>query len=436
MGGWWRHRALRWPGCCSLPRVPGTRSTGPWTLSVQLLIALMIAAGLPAAITSATSRAQSPIRAIAVSAATAVAQNPLTDPRTKRPLSCPDPSVLDHSSGGYKMFMVCTSDFDANAFPVWASNDGVHWTLQCYVFPKGHQPWWAQRAGSGGRYWGPDLQFIDGRWVLYFAALLNASRARLPAPGHGDEPAMMVIGVATAGQLRGGPWGTKVLHYRGQFNAVAGNEDEQELYGGVIDPSEFQNPSTGQRYLVYAQQSNRIWLGELSSNGLTLEPNVRWILQATEPWTCNAVGKSCTIEGPVGYFYDGLAYVLFSAAGTWSGSYSVGVAASAAPTSQPFLVDPTPILASSFTLLGPGGTSQPVLDLEGNPVIYFHALLGKPDTHHVSADRYLIVSRFSYAGGQTGSLIDQQTQTAVPVTWPTIGNGQPQRFTTMDTTER
>lgn len=39
---------------------------------------------------------------------------------------------------------------------------------------------------------------------------------------------------------------------------------------------------------------------------------------------CNATGKDCTIEGSVGYFHDGLAYVRFSAAGTWSGSYCVG----------------------------------------------------------------------------------------------------------------
>lgn len=327
--------------------------------------------------------------------------------------------------------MACTSDFAANAFPIWASSDGVHWRLQGYVFPKGHQPWWALQTGRGGRYWAPDLQFIDGRWVVYFAAQLNPAKARLQLGAYRIEPSSMVIGVATTGDLRGGRWQTQILHWRGEFNAVAGNAGEQEANGGVIDPDEFQDPDTGQRYLVYAEQSKQIWLGELSANGLELDPNVRIILTATEPWTCDAAGQHCTIEGPIGYFHNGLAYVLFSAAGTWSGSYSVGVAASIDPIAQPFLVDSEPILSSSKTLLGPGGTSPPVLDPVGHIAVYFHALFGKPDLKHISSDRYLVVSRFSYAGGAVGSLIDQRTQTPVTVASPAIGDGQPERFTTM-----
>lgn len=122
--------------------------------------------------------------------------------------------------------MVCTSDFATNAFPIWASTDGVHWKKLGYAFPKGDQPWWAQKTGRRGRHWGPDLQFVGGPWVLYFAALLNPAKARLPAPGHGYEAASMVIGVATTRNVRGGRWGTKILHYSGQFNSVAGNEGE------------------------------------------------------------------------------------------------------------------------------------------------------------------------------------------------------------------
>jgi beta-xylosidase len=403
----------------------------------RLFLALIAAAAASGLLAPATSSAAPPVRAVAIASAAAVtASNPLRNPRTKGPLSCPDPSVINAARGRYRMFMACTSDFAGNAFPIWGSSDGVHWRLQGYVFPKGHQPWWAVKTGQGGRYWAPDLQFIDGQWVVYFAALLNGPKARLPLGAFGIEPSSMVIGVATTGNLRGGRWHTQILHWRGEFNAVTGNADEQEAVGGVIDPDEFQDPDTGQRYLVYAKQSNQIWLGELSADGLELEPNVRMILSATEPWTCDTAGQDCTIEGPIGYFHDGLAYVLFSAADTWSGSYSVGVAASVDPITQPFLADPQPILSSSKTLLGPGGTSPPVLDPEGHTMIYFHALLRKPDLKHISSDRYLVVSRFSYAGGEVGSLIEQPTQAAVPVAWPAIGDGQPERFTTMDRRSR
>ena len=380
----------------------------------------MLAAGMFSLIAATSSRASRPV----------TAENPLRNPKTRKPLSCPDPSVIDRNVGGYRMVMTCTSDFAGNAFPIWVSRNGVSWTRLAYVFPEGHQPWWALAAGHGGRYWGPDLQFIGGQWVLYFAALANTARAGLSRAGLGRSS--MVIGVAATHDLRSGRWGTRLLHYRGQFNAVAGNEDEQETYGGVIDPDEFQDPTTGQRYLVYAEQHTWIWLGELSANGLQLAPNVRSILTVNEPWDCQPRPHDCTIEGPMGYYHAGVAYVLFSAGGTWTGTYEVGVAASVDPAAQAFVVDPAPILVSSRALIGPGGTSQPILDPEGNTVIYFHALLGRPDLQHVSADRYLAVSRFSYAGGSFASLIDHESNATVQVAWPAIGSGQPTPFTTME----
>ena len=106
--------------------------------------------------------------------------NPLTDPKTGNPLSCPDPSVIREPHRQYSLYMVCTSDFARNAFPIWGSNDGVRWTKLGTVFPHGRGPSWAVPAGSHhGRYWAPDLHWFDGHWVLYFAAqLTDATAAR------------------------------------------------------------------------------------------------------------------------------------------------------------------------------------------------------------------------------------------------------------------
>src|ERR1700722_11008870 len=101
--------------------------------------------------------------------------NPLTNPKTGRPLSCPDPSVIREPHRQYAMYMVCTSDFEPDAFPIWGSNDGIRWTKLGSVFPHGRGPSWAIPAGKRhGRYWAPDLHWFDGHWVLYFAAPMTA----------------------------------------------------------------------------------------------------------------------------------------------------------------------------------------------------------------------------------------------------------------------
>src|SRR6202012_2912266 len=109
--------------------------------------------------------------------------NPLTDPKTGNPLSCPDPSVIREPHRQYSLYMVCTSDFARNAFPIWGSNNGVRWTNLGTVPPQGRGPSWPVPAGSHhGRYWAPDLHWFDGHWVLYFAAQLTDATPHTPVP--------------------------------------------------------------------------------------------------------------------------------------------------------------------------------------------------------------------------------------------------------------
>jgi GH43 family beta-xylosidase len=355
--------------------------------------------------------------------------NPLTNPKTGRPLSCPDPSVIREPHRQYSMYMACTSDFARNAFPIWGSNNGVRWTKLGPVFPHGHGPSWAIPAGRRhGRYWAPDLHWFDGHWVLYFSAQLTAATKRTLNPAsHGK----FAIGVATTTDLRSGHWTTALLHYSGQFNQLRSESHNHERTGGVIDPNEFENPVTGQRYLVWAKQSNEIFLGELSADGLTLEPGVQRILVPSTPWECANRKGTCTIEGPVGYWYDNVAYILYSASSTWSGTYAVGVAASTAPLSVPFAKDPDPILTSSGDLLGPGGTSEPVTAPDGSPIIYFHSLVGGPDNRHVSSQRYLTVGRFHYVSTAGASLTTTAFGATVGISWPQISGGKPKNYTTL-----
>jgi beta-xylosidase len=385
----------------------------------MVLLACVVAAGLACLGAPAADAAAKP----------SLVHNPLTDPKTGKPLSCPDPSVIREPHRQYSLYMVCTSDFDRNAYPIWGSNDGVRWTQLGSVFPHGQGPSWAVPAGKQhGRYWAPDLHWFDGHWVLYFAAQMTTATEHTLSPA---PQGSWAIGVATTTDLRAGHWTTALLHYSGQFNTLPSERGNRELAGGVIDPNEFENPVTGQRYLVWAKQSNQIFLGELSSDGLTLAPVAQRILVPSTPWECANLHGTCTIEGPVGYWYDNVAYIMYSASSTWSGSYAVGVAASTAPLSVPFAKDPEPILTSSGDLLGPGGTSEPVTAPDGSPIIYFHSLAGAPDNKHVSSRRYLTVGRFHYASAANASLASTASGASVGISWPQISAGKPKNYTTL-----
>jgi beta-xylosidase len=291
---------------------------------------------------------------------------------------------------------VCTSAYQRNAFPIYLSQDLVHWRPAGFVFPHGHQPWWAVQSGrgSGGRYWAPEINRIGDRWVIYFSTEYDAAKIDLQVPGHGRlEPATMVIGYATSTSLAG-PWHTGVLHYRGQFNATGG---ERESLGPAIDPSAVEDPSTGRLYLFWADESRQIWAGELSPDGMTLDPQIQLVLRTSEPFECDPRDHHCTIEAPEPFFANGFCYLLYSGGSTWDSSYDVGVAAAAQPFG-PFLKLPFPILEQGHGFYSTGHTSHPIIGPDGNTYILYHART-TPGHSRFSSQRFLMLGRIGWSEG-------------------------------------
>jgi GH43 family beta-xylosidase len=386
-----------------------------------------LAVALGCLLAPAVAGARPSLPALAV-ASSRLVHNPIENPKTGKPISCPDPSVIREPHRQYMYFMVCTSDFAKNAFPIWESTNGIRWRRLGPVFPRGTDPSWAIPAGhEHGRYWAPDLHYFDHHWVLYYAAQLSAHERSTLQP---EPTGLFAIGVATTTDLGSGHWRTSLLHYSGQFNDVPTQIGNREHKGGVIDPNEFQNPVTHQRYLVYAKQSNQIFIGPLARNGLRLGSAIRLIIKPTTSWECANLRGTCTIEGPVGYWYRGVAYIVYSASSTWAGTYSVGVAASVNPLAVPLTKDPSPILSSSADLLGPGGTSEPVTGPDGQPIIYFHTIL-KPDPRHISSARYLTVGRYHYGSAASATLNSAASGATIGISWPRISAGRPKNYTTL-----
>jgi GH43 family beta-xylosidase len=322
-------------------------------------------------------------------------------------LSCPDPSVVAAHVGRYHYYLVCTSDFAADAFPIRGSNNLTGWHDVGSVFPARHQPRWAVPSPAG-RFWAPSIYRIQNRWVVYFAAQLDPAVMSLRVPHASSVPAKtFVIGVASSRSLRG-PWHTRVLHFRGQFNGVSA---DQETYGGDIDPSVVRDGADGQLYLFWAEQPRSIWAGKLSADGWTLDPNIHQVLRASPGWECATPRGKCVVEGPEEYYRDGRIYLFYSGASTWTGTYAVGVASSANPLLNPFTALSTmPDLRSGHGWIGPGGSSAPVIGPGGRTYIFYHAMSG-PNNGHISAHRYLFVSPVSWEGPGD--------------TYPMIGSGYP-----------
>ncbi|MBV9816891.1 MAG: family 43 glycosylhydrolase [Solirubrobacterales bacterium] len=325
--------------------------------------------------------------------------NPMRDGLSGSPLSCPDPSVTRRRDGRWFYVLVCTSDNNRNAFPIYRSEDLVHWYPDGFVFPHGRQPWWAAPSTGGGRaavYWGPALYRIDNRWVLYFSADYDA--ATHAAGSFKPRAPTMVLGVAAANSLRG-PWRTKLLHFPGELNAENRRPD-QEVVGGDIDPGVVDDPRTGRMYLFWAEQREQIWEAELSGDGLTLGPEMRLAFGVSRGWECDPANRLCTVEGPQPFYHDGKIFVLYSAASTWDSSYAVGVAAAsrALDPATPFRKLATPILRSSSGFLGPGGESNPVLGPDGSTMIMYHALT-HPILRHDSGLRVLMLGELHWVDG-------------------------------------
>lgn len=320
--------------------------------------------------------------------------NPLRAPATGQPISCPDPTVTTDRHGAFRYALICTSDNARDAFPIWRSRDLVHWRPDGYVFPRGRQPWWAVPASGRaqqGIYWGPEIYHLNHRWLLVFAAQYNPASHAIPfPPGHEPAPGTMMIGASTATSLAG-PWRSRILHWRGQFNALGG---EQELGGGAIDPSIVRDPRTGQLYLFWAVQQHDLWAGKLSADGLTLDPHIRHVLGPSESRECT--GERCTLEGPEPIYHDGRFYLLYSAGSTWNDTYALAAAVASNPFG-PFVKRSRPVLRTGRSFLGPASSSHPVVGPDDRTYLMYHALLHEL-TVHDSGARLLMIGRWSWRG--------------------------------------
>lgn len=170
--------------------------------------------------------------------------------------NCPDPSLLDNRTrDGF--FYACSTRSGVGGksydIPVYRSKDLVSWELCGAAFPEGTRPVWE----PDGALWAPALNYIEGKYVLYYA---------LGVWGDHDRSAS---GVAVADSPTG-PF-TDLGMIVGMENTGVGNS---------IDPAFFQD-SDGRKYLYWgslahptdrqAGRKSGIFVVELSDDGCSVK---------------------------------------------------------------------------------------------------------------------------------------------------------------------
>lgn len=171
----------------------------------------------------------------------------------------PDPSILVE---GDDYYLTCTSNYWLPALPIWHSKDLVNWefvgnALEKYI----------------GTVWAPDIQKIDGRYVIYFPA--------------GGEIYVVYSDAIT------GPW-----------------SEPEDLGVRAIDPG-FIESEDGHRCLYF----NGGWMVDLAPDGLSVVGEPRHVY---DPWPIPAdwVVECTCLESPKLVKHNGWYYLTSAEGGT------------------------------------------------------------------------------------------------------------------------
>lgn len=202
---------------------------------------------------------------------------------------------------------------------VVASTDLHQWTWLPNALAK--LPAWAQQD----RTWAPSVLPRPGGYVAYFTVRNAASGQQCVSRAFSTKPDGPFTDTSTAPMVC------------------------QSTNGGTIDPSPFVDKD-GKAYLLFKSDASpgRIWIQALAPDGLSIAGAPVQLLHADQTW------EHGVIEGPSMISHNGKYYLFYSGNDWKTRSYAIGYAVCTKITG-PCTKHPTPVLASTGTLAGPGG---------------------------------------------------------------------------------
>ena len=285
--------------------------------------------------------------------------------------SLPDPTVIKGSDGWFYLY----ATEDTRGMPIMHSKDLTWWDwTKKTVFNDNTRPTWL----SGGGLWAPDINYINNKYVLYYAL---STWGEVHANGVG-------IGIADDPQ---GPFTDKGKLFTSDEIGVLNS----------IDPDLFVD-NDGKNYLFWGSMGGGLYMIEMSNDGLSIKPGA----------SKQKVGGNY-MEG-VHVHKRGNYYYLFVSVGSCcegvNSTYQLAVGRSSMLTGPYLNKSGNSMLNGNYSVVvsgnsifkGPGHCSQILKDDDGDDWILFHGY----DTRANSDWRTLILERLYWDNNG----------------WPYIGN--------------
>lgn len=280
----------------------------------------------------------------------------------------PDPTVIE-SDGTF--YLYATEGTSTKGVPIMKSEDLVTWEEAGYVFTDETRPAWFISSTSGlpgGSVWAPDVNFIDGRFVMYYSLAIWGQ----PNPG---------IGIAVSDSPTG-PW--KDL----------GKLFDSDMIGvrNSIDPCYVEED--GQKYLFWGS-FNGVYGIELSDDGMSVKDG------AEKKQVAGTIYEGTYIHKHDGYWY------LFGSMGSCCNglisTYTTVVGRAESiwgpyldKQGQPMLENHHEIvLTGDDRFAGTGHNAEFVTDDDGNDWILYHAYCSFTET----VNRNLCIDRIYWIDG-------------------------------------
>jgi arabinan endo-1,5-alpha-L-arabinosidase len=297
-----------------------------------------------------------------------------------------DPTVIRGQDGLW--YAYATSDplrsgeGTPHRIPTARSSDLVHWSYAGDALTGPAAPY----VAAGASYWAPDVRYLDGRYVMYYAVTDTTVSA---------DTSDFAIGVATADSPTG-PWTQQ------PDPVVAPRPGGGGGWLSTIDPAELTTPD-GSRYLYFGSYYGGVSAVRLSADGL----------HATGTPTMVAIDNK--YEGSYVVRHDGYYYLFVSSANCCAGpatGYSVSVGRSSSPLG-PFTdahgvsllasrVGGTPVVTQNGNRWIGTGHNGMVTDLSGQDYLVYHAIdPAQPylDQPYGVNRRPMLLDRLDWIGG-------------------------------------
>ncbi|GAA0575986.1 hypothetical protein GCM10010172_70900 [Paractinoplanes ferrugineus] len=330
------------------------------------------------------------VPAAAVAAPAAAFTNPVSRPFAD---TFADPTVIRGQDGLWYAYgtgdPLRSGEGTAHRIPIARSSDLVNWAYAGDALTGAAAPY----VAPGASYWAPDVRYLDGRYVMYYAVTDTTASA---------DGSDFAIGAAVA-PTPAGPWTQQPAP------VVAPRPGGGGGYLSTIDPAQL-TAADGTRYLYFGSYYGGISVVRLSPDGLTA---------AGAP---TLVALDNKYEGAYVVRHGAYYYLFASSANCCAGpatGYSVSVGRSASALG-PFYdaegvsltasqVGGTPVVTQNGNRWIGAGHNGVVTDLSGQDYLVYHAI-----------DRDLPYLDEAYGINRRPMLLDRLDWTAG---WPVVRAG-------------